>query len=51
MFLLEIPEQLKFIIENASPIMIIIGFILLYYNIILGILWIFIILLDVLPVI
>lgn len=51
MFLLEIPEQLKFIIENASPIIILIGLILFYYNIILGILWIFIILLDVLPII
>ena len=51
MYLLEIPEQFKFIVENASPILILLGLILFYHNILLGILWIFIILLDVLPVI
>jgi len=51
MFLLEIPEQLKFIIENASPFITLIGIILLYFYPIFGILWMFIIFLDVVPMI
>ena len=51
MFLLDIPEQLKFLIENASPIVTLIGLILLYTNPILGFLWSIIIFLDVVPMI
>ena len=51
MFLLEIPEQIKFLIDTISPLVFVLGFILLYYFPLLGILWFFIVILDIFPLI
>ena len=43
MLFLEIPEQFKFIIQNASPIVILIGLILMYTYPLFGMLWLIVI--------